>query len=40
MNFELSKELREFRKTARHYVENELIPHERVVDEHEAEPPR
>ncbi|MBW2232407.1 MAG: acyl-CoA dehydrogenase [Deltaproteobacteria bacterium] len=39
MDFELSKELREFQQTARHFVEAELVPHELTVDEHEALPP-
>jgi acyl-CoA dehydrogenase len=38
MDFELTKELQEFKESARHYVENELIPHELTVDEHEALP--
>ena len=39
MDFELSKDLQELRERARHFVDTELVPHELVVDEHEALPP-
>ena len=39
MDFELSKDLRELQERARHFVDAELVPHELVVDEHEALPP-
>jgi alkylation response protein AidB-like acyl-CoA dehydrogenase len=39
MEFELSKDLRELQERARHFVDSELVPHELVVDEHEALPP-
>jgi acyl-CoA dehydrogenase len=39
VDFELSKPLREFQESARHYVETELVPHELVVDEFEVLPP-
>jgi alkylation response protein AidB-like acyl-CoA dehydrogenase len=38
MEFDLTKELKEFQETARHFVENELFPHEMTVDETEALP--
>jgi len=38
MEFELSAELKEFQASARHFVEQELVPHELTVDEHEALP--
>jgi acyl-CoA dehydrogenase len=38
MEFELTKELKEFQETARHFVEHELFPHELTVDETEALP--
>jgi alkylation response protein AidB-like acyl-CoA dehydrogenase len=38
MDFELSKELRELQEAARHFVEQELVPHELYVDEHESIP--
>ena len=39
MEFELSEELKELQERARHFVEQELYPHELTVDEHEALPP-
>jgi alkylation response protein AidB-like acyl-CoA dehydrogenase len=39
MQFELSKELRDLQETARHFVDEVLVPHELTVDEHEALPP-
>jgi len=39
MDFELSKDLLELQERARHFVDRELVPHELVVDEHEALPP-
>ncbi len=38
MQFELSKELKELQGRARHFVEQELVPHELTVDEHEVLP--
>jgi alkylation response protein AidB-like acyl-CoA dehydrogenase len=38
MDFELSKELLELQEAARHFVEQELVPHELYVDEHESIP--
>jgi acyl-CoA dehydrogenase len=38
MDFELSPELRELQKSARHFVDQELLPHELTVDETEALP--
>ncbi len=38
MEFELTPELKEFQERARHFVEQELVPHELIVDEHEALP--
>jgi alkylation response protein AidB-like acyl-CoA dehydrogenase len=38
MEFELTPELKEFQERARHFVEQELVPHELTVDEHEALP--
>jgi acyl-CoA dehydrogenase len=39
MEFELSDDLKELQERARHFVEQELYPHELTVDEHEALPP-
>jgi acyl-CoA dehydrogenase len=38
VDFELSNELKELQERARHFVEQELYPHELTVDEHEALP--
>ncbi len=38
MEFELTSELKELQDRARHFVEQELIPHEMTVDTTEALP--
>ena len=38
MHFDLTPELKEFQRAARHFVDSELVPHELTVDEHEARP--
>jgi alkylation response protein AidB-like acyl-CoA dehydrogenase len=38
MHFDITPELKEFREAVRHFVDEELVPHELTVDEHEELP--